>query len=116
MLIRPQRALQGIGDLHRIRSAWPAQAREDLAHGIAGCHVNPLAFLVRALLLPEIRRRAGEQTHSLDERDLTAFGLTLQRFPVLDGLAQPVMIHLDPLALEQHQAVLAVEQRVQLFG
>ena len=75
-----------------------------------------MAFLVRALLVPEIRRRAGEQTHSLDERDPTAFGLTSQRVPVLDGLAQPFMIHLDPLALEQHQAVLAVEQRVQLFG
>ncbi len=76
----------------------------------------PVTFLVRAFLLPEIRRRAGEQAHSLDEGDLTAFGLTLQRVPVLDGLAQPFTIHLDSLALEQHQAVLAVEKRVQFFG
>ena len=36
--------------------------------------------------------------------------------PVLDGLPQPVAVHLDPLALEQHQILVAVEQRLQLAG
>ena len=116
VLIRPERALQGIGDLRRVQGPRPAQAGEDLAHRITGLDVHPVAFIVRAFLVPQIRRRAGEQTHPLDEGDLAAFGLPLQRVPVLDGLAQPLAVHLDPLALEQHQAVVAVEQGVQLFA
>ena len=78
--------------------------------------MHPVAFIVRTLLVPEIRGRAGEQTHPLDEGNPAAFGLPLQCMPVLDGFTQSVPVYLDPLALEQHQAVLAAEQRIQLFG
>jgi len=75
-----------------------------------------VAFVVRLFLVPEIRRCAGEQTHPFDERDLAVFGLPLQRVPVLDGLAQLLAVDFDPLALEQHQPALAVEQRFNLSG
>ena len=78
--------------------------------------MHPVAFIARALLVPEIRRRAGEAVASPRRRRPRRLRLPLQRIPVLDGLAQPVAVHLDPLALEQDQAVVAVEQGVQLFA
>ena len=79
--------MQGIADLHCVQGVRLAQAREDLAHGVTGHHVHPVAFIVCLPLVPEIRRCAGEQTHPLHERDLAAFGLPLQRVPVRDSLA-----------------------------
>ena len=91
------------------------QAGENLAHRGAGFDMHPGVHVLRIFLAAQIRRGAGEQAHALDEGD-AAGSLPLEFPPMLDGLMQLVPVHLHPLAAQQHQIVLPVEQCTQCFG
>ena len=114
-LIGPQRALQRRARRHRRQLARLPQPREGLPQGGAGGHLHPGPLRFGPLFLTQIRRRPGQQPHPLDERDFPVPACLLQRLPVGDGLLQLVAVHLHPLVLQQHQAIVAGEQGRQLL-
>ena len=120
-LIRPQRALQGLGHgvaVHFGRYQRPgvAQLREDVAQGCACLDVDPGSLGLGLLLVFQIGRGPRQQTHALDEGNLAVLGLLSDVLPVGNGLLKPVAIDLHPLSLEQDERLVAIQEGVDFIG
>ena len=84
----------------REESHLPAMTSDHSGRGVLGTLVSAL------------EAGAGEHAHGLAEADPPAPGLLLDLTPLVDDLRELVAIDLDPLALDQHQALAG---RKQLF-
>jgi hypothetical protein len=112
-LVGPQRRAQRVAGVDGVHPGGIAQLGQCAAQRRAGFDEAPVAVGGIAVV-PQVGRRAGEQAHPLDEADLPGARLPLHAAPMLQGSLQPFGIHFHPAALEQHQALAAGQQGLDL--